>query len=40
LYCFLASMITKPRPDIIAPSKEAEHAGPTWSSYSGPTNQG
>lgn len=40
LYCFLASMITKPRPDVIAPSKEGSHIGPVWSSYSGPTYQG
>lgn len=40
LYCFLASMIVRPRPDIIAPSKEAAGVGPVWSSYSGPTDQG
>lgn len=40
LYCFLASMIIKPRPDIIAPSKEASTVGPVWSNYSGPVNQG
>lgn len=41
LYCFLASMIVRPRPDIIAPNKEASHQGPVFSGgYSGPTNQG
>jgi hypothetical protein len=40
LYCFLASMIVKPRPDIIAPNKETGTVGPVWSSYSGPTYQG
>ena len=40
LYCFLASMIVKPRPDVIAPNKEGDNVGPVWSSYSGPTYQG
>jgi len=40
LYCFLASMITKPRPDVIAPSKDANAVGSVWSSYSGTTYQG
>lgn len=39
LYCFLASMIVRPRPDIIAPSKEASTIGAVHSSYSGPTQQ-
>lgn len=40
LYCFLASMIVRPRPDVIAPRAESPTAGVTWSSYTGPTNQG
>lgn len=40
LYCFLASMIVRPRVDVIAPSKEAGSIGPVWSTYSGPTDQG
>lgn len=40
LYCFLASMIVRPRPDVIAPNKEVGHQGSVWSSYSGPTDQG
>jgi len=40
LLCFLASMIVRPRPDIISPNKEMEHAGAIWSSYSGPVDQG
>lgn len=40
LYCFLASMVVKPRPDVIAPNKEADHQGAIHSSYSGPTWQG
>jgi hypothetical protein len=40
LYCFMASMIVKPRPDIIAPTREDPSRGPVASSYSGPTNQG
>lgn len=40
LYCFLASMIIKPRPDIISPNRENANIGPVWSGYSGPTNQG
>lgn len=40
LYCFLASMIVRPRPDVIAPMKEFGHVGPVLSSWSGPTDQG
>ncbi len=40
LYCFLASMIKQPRPDVIAPLREAANVGPTWGNYTGPTNQG
>jgi Phage terminase large subunit (GpA) len=40
LYCFLASMIKFPRPDIIAPTREDPTRGPLVSSYTGPTNQG
>lgn len=40
LYCFLVSMIVRPRPDIISPSKEAERVGSVWSGYSGPVDQG
>lgn len=40
LYCFLASMIVRPRPDIIAPNKEVKGQGPIISGYSGPTDQG
>jgi hypothetical protein len=40
LYCFLGSMIIKPRPDIIAPRREDQHIGPKFSNYSGPTYQG
>ena len=40
LYCFLASMILHPRPDIIAPRREFETIGPQMSSYSGPLYQG
>lgn len=41
LYCFLASMIRKPRPDIISPNKEVKNQGPVWgSTYSGPVDQG
>lgn len=39
LYCFLASMIMFPRPDIIAPTREEPTRGPVLSSYSGPTQQ-
>jgi hypothetical protein len=40
LYCFLVSMIIKPRPDIISPRREDPNVGTVWSSYTGPTNQG
>lgn len=40
LYCFLASMLVRPRPDVISPNRENEHQGSIWSSYSGPTYQG
>lgn len=40
LYCFLASMILHPRPDIIVPKREFEEQGPTGSTYSGPLWQG
>lgn len=40
LYCFLASMLVRPRPDIIAPVREEQHEGALWSTYTGPTNQG
>ncbi len=40
LYCLLASMIVKPRPDIISPNRESPNVGAVWSGYSGPTNQG
>jgi hypothetical protein len=40
LYCFLASMIMRPRPDVIAPRMEGKTVGALWSSYTGPTNQG
>jgi hypothetical protein len=40
LYCFLASMIVTPRPDIIAPMREEPNRGPTLSTYSGPIDQG
>lgn len=39
LYCFLASMIRRPRPDIIAPNKETKGQGPV-AGYSGTTDQG
>lgn len=39
LYCFLASMIKFPRPDIMAPTREDPTRGPILSSYTGPTNQ-
>jgi hypothetical protein len=39
LYCFLASMIKFPRPDIMAPTREEPSRGIILSSYSGPTNQ-
>lgn len=40
LYCFLASMIVYPRPDIVAPYKEVPGQGPIRSFYRGPSNQG
>ncbi|WP_394851052.1 phage terminase large subunit family protein [Pendulispora rubella] len=40
LYCFLASMILVPRPDIIAPLREDRNRGAVRSSYSGPVYQG
>lgn len=40
LYCFLGSMIVRPRPDIIAPRREFEHQGAVLGGYSGPINQG
>ena len=39
VYCWLASMIVIPRPDIICPSKEDDE-GNSVSSYSGPVDQG
>jgi hypothetical protein len=39
LYCFLASMIRKPRPDIISPNKETKGQGMV-SNYSGTVDQG
>lgn len=40
LYCFLASMVVFPRPDIMAPTREDPTRGPLRSSYSGPVDQG
>lgn len=40
LYCFLASMHVRPRPDIIAPNKETKGQGPVHGGYSGSTDQG
>lgn len=40
LYCFLASMIRFPRPDIIVPLREDQNRGPLFAGYTGPTNQG
>lgn len=40
LYCFLASMLIYPRPDVIAPNRESKNQGPLQSSYTGPTDQG
>lgn len=40
LYCFLASMIRFPRPDVIAPLREDQHRGGVQSSYTGPVYQG
>ncbi len=39
LYCFLASMIVRPRPDVMAPTREEPSRGIILSSYGGPTNQ-
>jgi hypothetical protein len=39
LYCFLASQIVFPRPDVIAPTREEPNRGILLSSYGGPTNQ-
>lgn len=40
LYCFLASMLVKPRPDILIPKREVDTVGPIFSNYDGPTYQG
>jgi hypothetical protein len=40
LYCFLASMLLIPRPDVIAPFKEVPGQGPIRSFYRGPIDQG
>lgn len=40
LYCFLASMIRHPRPDIIAPLREDQNRGPLNAGYNGPLFQG
>lgn len=40
LYCFLASMIRHPRPDIIAPLREDQNRGPLNAGYNGPLWQG
>lgn len=40
LYCFLASWIHYPRPDILVPKKEADNEGPLVAQYSGPLEQG
>lgn len=41
LYCFLASQLIHPRPDIIVPKKEIDTVGPILSShYGGPIDQG
>ena len=40
LYCFLASMVVFPRPDIMAPTREDPTRGPLRSSYGGPVDQG
>lgn len=39
LYCFLASMIRRPRPDILAPRREDPQTGAQASVYNGPVNQ-
>lgn len=40
LYCFLASMIRFPRPDIITPLREDQNRGPLFGGYNGPQYQG
>jgi len=40
LYCFLVSMLIRPRPDIISPRREDANTGAVFSAYSGPTYQG
>lgn len=40
LYCFLASMMVRPRPDIIVPKREFDNQGPNYGGYSGPIWQG
>ena len=40
LYCFLASMIVQPRPDIIVPKREFDAQGPNMGGYKGPVYQG
>lgn len=40
LYCFLASMIRYPRPDIITPLREDQNRGPLFGGYNGPQWQG
>lgn len=39
LYCFLVSMIRRPRPDVIAPRREDPNTGAIVPSYTGPTRQ-
>ena len=40
LYCFLASMLVKPRPDILTPKREVDEVGPIYTMYDGPKYQG
>lgn len=40
LYCFLASMLLIPRPDVVAPFKEVDGQGAIRSFYRGPVDQG
>ena len=40
LYCFVGSMIVRPRPDIIAPKREYPNVGFQHSGYGGPIYQG
>ena len=40
LYCFLASMLVTPRPDIIAPTREDANSGPIMGGYPGTVDQG